>query len=182
MSPTTLSSCSIIDCARSTKGGARGWCKLHYYRWNRNGDPLATKRAELDLTVDERFWNRLRETADGCWEWAEYVDEKGYGRFWDGSRTIRAHQYSYSALVGDVPAGLELDHLCRNRRCANPYHLDPVTHAVNMARSDNILLANAAKSHCLRGHEFTPENTYAKNDGGRQCRACDRERTRKEAR
>lgn len=166
--------CSIDGCDRSTRGGARGWCKLHYYRWNRNGDPLATKRPELDLSIDERFWSRLMESESGCWEWQEYVDEKGYGRFWDGARTIRAHQYAFAALVGDVPDGLELDHLCKNRRCANPYHLDPVTHEVNMARSDNIMLAFSDQTHCLRGHEFTTDNTYVKADGGRQCRDCSR--------
>lgn len=135
-----MKECTIAGCDRPAK--ARGWCKLHYYRWKRTGDPVKTLRPTLGLSASERFWTKVAPAPLAeCWEWTEYVDEKGYARFWDGSRVIRAHQFSYASLIAEVPSGLELDHLCKNRRCVNPWHLDPVTHAVNMERSDNILLA-----------------------------------------
>jgi hypothetical protein len=108
-----------------------------------------------------------------CIPWTGAIDRKGYGRTTSSGRNgepTLAHRAAYIAANGPVPVGLELDHLCRNPRCVNVEHLEAVTHAENVAR------AAAAQTHCKRGHEFTPENTYARRDGlgRRQCRACNR--------
>lgn len=81
-------------------------------------------------------------------------------------------------MIAEIPNGLELDHLCRNRACVNPYHLDPVSHAENMRRGV-AGLKQREKTHCPVGHEYTAENTYIHpQNGSRNCKACQRERTR----
>ncbi|WP_033356238.1 HNH endonuclease signature motif containing protein, partial [Kitasatospora aureofaciens] len=93
-----------------------------------------------------------------------------YGQFNLHGRTYSAHRYAYTQLVGPIPDGLVIDHLCRNPSCVNPAHLEPVTHAENMRRSEP-----AMRTHCIHGHEFTEANTYYRTpncDGVRQCRAC----------
>jgi hypothetical protein len=86
------------------------------------------------------------------------------------------HRVAYEALVGPIPQGLCIDHLCRNRACVNPDHLEPVTNRVNILRGETIMAANAAKTHCVRGHEYTPENTLINaKTGTRRCAACNRE-------
>lgn len=100
-----------------------------------------------------------------CWIWNGYVSEDGYGRL----GKIVAHRMVYEERVGPVPDGLELDHLCRQRDCVNPAHLEPVTHAENIRRGVWTL-----RSHCRQGHEFTPENTYVDPHGQRFCRTCRR--------
>lgn len=105
-----------------------------------------------------------------CIDWAGRLNRQGYGRIgWD-----LAHRRAYEQSVGPVPDGMELDHLCRNARCVNPDHLEPVTREENMRRRSE------AQTHCKHGHEFTPENTYPRpKDGRRQCRACNREAVRR---
>jgi hypothetical protein len=86
------------------------------------------------------------------------------------------HRVAYELLVGPIPEGLELDHLCRNTRCVNPEHLEPVTGRENLMRAVSSWAAkNAAKTHCPQGHPYDEENTKVKRDGGRACRACGRE-------
>lgn len=110
-----------------------------------------------------------------CWLWKLKPDNGRYGRFnWSRASVegvkerVRPHVAAYRLFVGEVPDGKELDHLCRVPMCCNPLHLEAVTHAENMARS-----ARAMQTHCKRGHEFTPENTYiVPTTGSRQCRAC----------
>jgi hypothetical protein len=104
------------------------------------------------------------EDAAGCWIWQGRIDYKGYGRRGDDL----AHRLSYQQHVGPIPAGLQLDHLCRVRACVNPTHLEPVTNAENQRRSP---LVNSAKTHCPKGHPYDEENTYRWRKA-RHCRSC----------
>lgn len=119
----------------------------------------------------ERFWAKVART-EACWLWLGAQDLQGYGRL--GARL--AHRVSYELFSGPIPEGLEIDHLCRVRSCVNPAHLEPVTHQENMSRSSLIGAHNRDKTHCKRGHEFTPESTRLHLDGARACRICERER------
>ena len=135
----------------------------------------------------ERFWAKVdkhgpipehRLDLGPCWVWTAGTNRAGYGKFGVGREAgkqliVQAHRFAYELLAGSIPEGLELDHLCRNRPCVNPDHMEPVTHAENMARG------YAAKTHCVRGHEFTPENTcFWNGTRKRRCRTCNRERQR----
>lgn len=119
----------------------------------------------------ERFWSKVDKT-DTCWLWTAAL-VKGYGRFTSDVRQMGAHRWSYEALVGPIPEGLTLDHLCRNPRCVNPDHLEPVTQRENVARIPR-------KTHCPQGHPFTAENTYVRTMPREdlrpvyQCRTCAR--------
>lgn len=127
----------------------------------------------------DRFVPRMQPVASGCIEWTGRIDRYGYGQFLpEGGRSANnmgAHRWSYEHFVGPIPAGYQIDHLCRNRACVNPAHLEAVTPRENTLRSLNPPALNAKKTHCIRGHEFTPENTDSRN-GGRSCRTCRRER------
>lgn len=107
-----------------------------------------------DLTL-VRFLSHT-STKDQCWLWTGALNASGYGVFGVDGRTVYAHRYAYAALVGPIPDDLELDHLCRVTRCVNPFHLEGVTRTENLLR--RVL---KSKTHCIRGHEFTPENTYS---------------------
>lgn len=117
----------------------------------------------------ERFHAKYEvDSTTGCWRWFATLDRGGYSHFTiPARRHISGHRFAYMALVGPIPLGLELDHLCHNTACVNPGHLEPVTRAENMRRR------YARMTHCKRGHEFTPENTYT-GVGRRSCRTCQR--------
>lgn len=102
----------------------------------------------------------------------------GYGLMKAGGKTSRVHRVAYKHFVGPIPDGMTLDHLCRNRACSNPAHLEPVSVGENVLRGIGHTAKNAAKTHCDNGHAFTPENTYADRRGWRQCRECNRARKR----
>jgi len=112
---------------------------------------------------------------DGCWQWVRRFNDGGYGIIVIGGRRNRAHRVFYEAAKGPVPSGLVLDHLCRNRGCVNPDHLEPVTNRVNILRGEAPSAKRARQTHCHRGHEFTTENTYDPGRGGRACRQCHRD-------
>ena len=125
----------------------------------------------FDDSERQTFWSKVSVgSSDECWDWLGRISEKGYGTYWGpigGLKKVRrAHRIAYEAAIGPIADGLTLDHLCRNRRCCNPAHLEPVTQAENNRR------AAVAITHCPRGHEYTPENTYQKPRCGRVCRVC----------
>lgn len=129
-----------------------------------------------------RFIARLT-VGDGCWEWPGSRDKQGYGRF-AVPRTPRvsnrwlpklAHRIAYELFVGPIPDGLTIDHLCRNKGCVNPSHLEAVTQRVNNYRTPDF---NGNKTHCPQGHEYATSGRAYR--GGRYCRVCDRDRWRHE--
>ena len=118
-----------------------------------------------------------------CWVWIGAKDQRGYGNVRVGRRVRKAHLVAYECLRGPLPPGTEGDHLCRNRGCINPYHLEPITHRENAQRGDGSWMPgerNRAKTSCPHGHPYSLENTYVQpSTGGRCCRACDREKKRR---
>ena len=120
----------------------------------------------------ERFWSKVEAIPGICWQWTGVPTTTGsYGSFSIRGKLYKAHRVAYSLLIGDT--ALELDHLCRNRLCVNPDHLQPVTTQINVLRGYNPAGLQARKTHCKRGHAFTPENTIWKANGKwRKCRAC----------
>jgi hypothetical protein len=122
--------------------------------------------------AEERFWAKVEKT-DTCWLWSGHTVTNGYGTIGVDKRRVLVHRYAYELLVGPIPDGLHLDHLCRVRTCVNPDHLEPVTNRENALRGASFVAQQAAQTHCLRGHEFTPENTYVWRTS-RVCRECRR--------
>src|SRR6266446_2953304 len=132
--------------------------------------------------AEDRFWEKvLPEPNSGCWFWIGALDTKGYGIFWpvtgEGKYLDRAHRFSYELLIGEIPVGLDLDHLCRMRMCVRPQHLEPTTRQINVLRGVGPAAENARRETCIHGHDFTDENTYYRKDRvGRLCRRCDADR------
>lgn len=126
------------------------------------------------MNLPERFEASIAYCpTTGCWLWQGPAMGNGYGVFNVGHKHFSAHRFAYESLKGPIPEGLTIDHLCRNRACVNPDHMEPVTNVVNVMRGISLAAQNARKTHCKRGHEFTAENTLV-SGGRRQCRACHR--------
>jgi hypothetical protein len=129
-------------------------------------------------TQSERFWNRVEKT-DECWIWRGPTSSvTGYGVFAVTGSSLGAHRAAYLDARGPIDLGLVLDHLCRNKRCVNPEHLEPVTPRENTLRSPIV-----CPPACSKGHPFTPENTrmYMSGNGTRtrHCLTCGRERAKR---
>ena len=118
----------------------------------------------------------VRVTKNGCWNWQQWIDKLGYGQVSFQGKVHLAHRVFFLVFTGELPK--ELDHLCDNRRCCNPEHLKPVTHYENLMRGNGMGAINRDKTHCIRGHKFTPKNTYLPKNGQRQCRKCNNLRNR----
>ena len=114
----------------------------------------------------EKFEKYVLRT-DRCWEWEGYKYSNGYAALTVDGRQVLAHRWSYEEFIGPIPDGLTIDHLCRNRGCVNPAHMEPVTGRENTRR--------AMRGACVNGHRFSPENTYM-HRGKRYCRTCRRNR------
>lgn len=167
--------CSIEGCNNPLK--TRGWCNTHYNRWHKYGDP---GEAFVPRTFTERMWAKFQRDENGCWLWTGCIMATGYGQVNLGGRSAGlsvAHRAMYELIVGPVPPGLDLDHLCRVRHCVNPSHLEPVTRRVNLLRGETVTAANAAKTHCPQGHAYDEANTI-RYEGKRQCRICGNDRRR----
>lgn len=178
--------CAVDTCARPVL--ARGYCRPHYDRHKEYGDPLAGPPIRRDLpprerpqpsprlTSEQRFWVKVAKT-DTCWLWTGQKTKavNGYGLFRAGGQQVVAHRWAYEHEVGPIPAGMNLDHLCRTRLCVRPDHLEPVTPYENMMRGVSFAAQQKKQTHCKRGHEFTPENTSLANKGrSRRCKTCRR--------
>lgn len=171
--------CAAAGCERPSVSRQR--CTLHAQRLRKYGSDNLPRR----LSDDERFdASYVLDPATGCHVWMRGRDSSGYGQFYatDGGvkRAIRAHRYAWQRKFGAVPEGLVLDHIaCDNKACCNPDHLQAVSNVTNTMRAPlNPSVINLRKTSCIRGHEFTPENTYLRPDGkGKQCRVCIRLRS-----
>lgn len=180
--------CSIPDCGRPVYG--HGWCRRCYYRWYRTGSPTVVLRPRGDDAG--RFWAKVdqngpipshRPDLGVCWLWTAFLGTGGYGMFGlkvgDKHRVVRAHRFAYELLVGLIPEGLHIDHLCRNRGCVNPTHLEPVTQRENNLRGESPIAKEAAKTHCPQGHPYDEANTVVEQRGhgrtARRCRICRRQ-------
>lgn len=179
--------CSIAGCTRPQV--TRGWCRLHYVRWQRHGDPLYTKQPNRG-DMEARFFAMVdmngpfasnHPELGRCHLWMGSLSEGGYGRIGEGRKKVwLAHRWAYERWVGPVAEGLELDHFaCDLRHCVNPAHVRPVTRRENSLRGETIAARAAAKTHCPQGHPYDEKNTYAHPiKGGRSCRQCHREKVR----
>jgi hypothetical protein len=127
----------------------------------------------IDVATAARFWSRVdQRSSDECWPWLA-GKAKGYGTFSIGGRSHPAHTISYQQIIGPVPIGLQLDHLCRNRGCVNPQHLEPVTRKENILRGVSFSAVNGAKTHCPNGHPYDSAHTRVDPRlGYRRCREC----------
>ena len=148
-------------------------CRLHDGR-KRQGVPLDAPKGGFRQTPLERFWQRVDVNPDGCWSWTGGRVPNGYGKFWVGGQTLIAHRWLYTTLIGPVDDGLTLDHICRNRLCVRPDHLEIVTVKENVLRGVGYSAVNSRKTHCIHGHPFNQANTRLNKDGSRGCRTCAR--------
>lgn len=125
----------------------------------------------LEQPYADRFWAKVNKTGS-CWIWTASRNSCGYGRFGLHRSSVLAHRIAYKLAVGEIPPGLTLDHLCRNRACVNPAHLDPVTIRENILRGEAPAALNARRTVCKRGHDFDQLNTHFRPNGKRDCLAC----------
>jgi hypothetical protein len=162
--------CSTPSCDREVVYTTKRLCKRCYKRTTYK----RVKTSPFDSAV-ARFERRVEPSLTGCWTWTGEQSSRPSGSYGlinlPGRRREYAHRWSYGYHRAEIPEGLEIDHLCHNTLCVNPWHLEPVTRQVNAART-----RGALKTHCKRGHEFTPENTkvLTYGNGKRECRTCAR--------
>ena len=130
------------------------------------------------ININDRFWSKVDKDIKKkeCWIWIAGKDKDGYGNFTDkNNRMVKAHRFSYELMFGKIPKGLVSDHLCRNRSCVNPFHIEIVTIKENNRRSLCMSGVNARKTHCIRGHEFSKENINERIESSgitRRCKQC----------
>jgi hypothetical protein len=126
------------------------------------------------MTSSDRFWSKVDRREGECWLWTAGLNQHGYGWF-HNSESQLAHRHAYELLRGPIPDGLVIDHLCRNRACVNPDHMEPVTRGENVRRGAKGRLV----THCVNGHVYDEANTYTRGNGTRSCRTCRRAQKRR---
>lgn len=139
------------------------------------------RKGPAPTSLADRLMRHIDKQPDGCWLWTSTLQPNGYGRIGEGGkygRGVLSHRASYEQFIGPIPAAMTIDHLCRNRRCVNPAHLEVVTLRENVLRGDTFAARKAQQTHCINGHEFSDENTYFRPNGTRACRECRRLRDR----
>lgn len=122
----------------------------------------------------QRFVIKIKKT-NNCWLWTGSSNSWGYGSFWLNGRKVQSHRVSYELFREDIPEDMVIDHLCRNRLCVNPSHMEVVTLGENVLRGECPAAINLRKTHCNKGHELIPKS----NGKGRICMICQRDRLRK---
>ena len=166
----------ISSCQKCTESSAR-------YRKKHASKIAASKKAYVQRKFEESgavrkyvcgpFWSKVEKIDGGCWNWVAGKNTYGYGQTTFGGKKALAHRRAYMELVGPIPRGLTLDHLCRNRGCVNPEHLEPVTQKENTLRGMSVAALNAAKTQCPSGHPYEGENVKVyRNKNGQAARYC----------
>lgn len=130
-----------------------------------------------ETTLPDRLFAKVAPAGPlECWIWTASLNTGGYGQIYYAGRPQRAHRLTYELFRAEIPEGLQIDHLCRVRACVNPWHLEPVTNAVNTERGD-LWKQDRRWSHCKYGHEFAGDNLKIDPSGMRRCRTCERRRS-----
>ena len=130
----------------------------------------------MDSKLLVRFFSKVKQT-DNCWIWTGATSSKGYGTITVNNKTHSTHRLSYELFKRLIPTGLTIDHLCRNKLCVNPDHLEAVTNKVNILRGIGLTAINSRKTHCPRGHQFTGKRD---NLGSRICLICNRTKSKRD--
>lgn len=135
----------------------------------------------MDSRNVERFLDFIAPDDSGCWVWKGYIRD-GYGIFNYKGKKMQAHRFMYQLMLDkELSKYIQLDHLCKNRACVNPDHVEEVSGKENTLRGMGPTAINARRTHCVNGHEFTPDNTYIRpDDGARDCKTCAREAKRRQ--
>jgi hypothetical protein len=139
--------CSVEGCCKPVF--ARSWCGAHYMKWKRTGTPHR-------LNVEQRFFASIEPAPNSCWGWTGTREERGYGNFYVGDQTFKAHRWSFEFFICDIPAELEVDHICLNKSCVNPWHLELVPGIENQRRRHGVY--NSDLRLCMHGHQMTLNN------------------------
>jgi len=126
-----------------------------------------------------RFWSKVQINAEGeCWPWTASLNGRGYGQIGQAGKIRSAHRVMWEVARGPIPKGLTVDHLCRNRRCVNPAHLELVTMRENLLRGEGACARHARQSFCKYGHPLVGGNLRPVKDGSRRCLECHRRENR----